>query len=162
MVNHKNLFNKHDHFFLWPYLHEACSVSNVLEKVVDLTNLNILKTTSYVNQFFALILQDVRFSFGCTKYCAGFSKFLLMKRLKITLKGRKFQLLRIFRCQDIPKNGLHSEILSFTRIIYLNRGLSSSRAICKFNLQVIQNVWHRQGLVIHITVYNSTSFSNVS
>ena len=31
--------DEHDHIFLWPYLHWACFVPNVLEKVVDLTNL---------------------------------------------------------------------------------------------------------------------------
>ena len=96
------------------------------------------------------------------KVLRWFQQIFTYEKVKDNIKDRKFQLLRIFRCQDIPKNGLHSEILSFTRIIYLNRGLSSSRAICKFNLQVIQNVWHGQGLVMHITVYNSTSFSNVS
>ena len=35
-----------------------------------------------------------------------------MKRLKvILLKDRKFQFLSIFRCQDIRKNRLHSEII---------------------------------------------------
>ena len=36
---------KHHYFFLWPYLHPICYVSNVLEKVIDLTTLNILRTT---------------------------------------------------------------------------------------------------------------------
>ena len=35
-----------------------------------------------------------------------------MKKLKvILLKDRKFQLLSNFRCQDIPQNRLHSEIM---------------------------------------------------
>ena len=45
MVNCKNLLDKLDHFFLWPYLHQECFVSNNLEKVVDLNTLNILITT---------------------------------------------------------------------------------------------------------------------
>ena len=41
------------------------------------------------------------------------SKLLPMKRLKvILLKNRKLQVLSIFRCQDILKNELHTEIMS--------------------------------------------------
>ena len=69
---------------------------------------------SYVNQFFALLIpQDVRFLFECAKYCACFSKFLPAKRLKvILLKDRKSQILNIFRCQGVPKNGLYTETVS--------------------------------------------------
>ena len=44
--------DEHDHSFLWTYLHQIC-LSNLLEKVVDLTTLNIAKTaTSKVMSFF--------------------------------------------------------------------------------------------------------------
>ena len=46
----------------------------------------------------------------CAKNYACFSKLLPVRRLKvIILKDRKLQLLSIFRCQDIPKYGLHSK-----------------------------------------------------
>ena len=45
-------------------------------------------------------------SFAC------FSKLLPVKRVKVKFwKNRKFQLLSIFRCQDIAKNVLHSKIM---------------------------------------------------
>ena len=57
-----------------------------------------------------LTLQDVRFLFGCAKYFTCFGKILRVKRLKVILwKDKKLQVLNIFRCQDIPKNGLHNE-----------------------------------------------------
>ena len=59
-----------------------------------------------------LILQDVRFLFGCAKYFACFSKLLPVKKLKVILwKDRKLQLLSIVGCQDISKNGPHSETM---------------------------------------------------
>ena len=90
--------------------------------------------------------------------------------------------LSIFRCHDIPKNGLHSEIMfpsQFTTslksylescyifkfltcnvqiFIYFNKGSSSSRAIFKSILHVSQNLCHGEGLLIHVTVYNSAFF----
>ena len=45
----------HGDFFLWTHLHQACFVSNVLEKVVDLTTLNILRTTRVMLMNFCLI-----------------------------------------------------------------------------------------------------------
>ena len=60
-----------------------------------------------------LIPQDVKFLFEGAKYCACFSKFLPVKRLKvILLKDRKSQILNIFRCQGVPKNGLYTETVS--------------------------------------------------
>ena len=60
-----------------------------------------------------LILQDIKILFGHAKYFSCFSKFLPVITFKvILLKDRKLQLLSIFRYQDIPKNGLHSEIIS--------------------------------------------------
>ena len=46
---------------------------------------------SYVNVL--LILQDVRFLFGCAKYFAYFSKLFPVKRLKVILRKKKLQLL---------------------------------------------------------------------
>ena len=117
---------------------------------------------------------------GCAKYFGCFSKLLPMKRLKVILwKDRKIQLLNIFRCQDIPKNGLHSEIMfppqfatsvkvTWKTIVFLkfwlvifkywfifNKRPSSSRVIFKSILHVNQNVCHSEGLLIHITVHNS-------
>ena len=83
---------------------------------------------------------------------------------------------------SIWKNGLHSEIIfppQFTTslksyletcyilkfltcnvqiIIYFNKGSSSSRAILKSILHVTKNVCHGEGLLIHVTVYNSAFF----
>ena len=42
--------------------------------------------------------------------------------------------------------------------LYLNKGSWSSRTIFKFMLHVIQNVWNKQGLLVQITVYNSTFY----
>ena len=44
MVKRKKLLDEHEHFFLGSYLCYACFVSNVLKKVVGLTNLNIWGT----------------------------------------------------------------------------------------------------------------------
>ena len=38
-------------------------------------------------------------------------------------------------------------------MIYFNKGLSSSLTIFKSILHVTQNVWHGQGLPIHVTAY---------
>ena len=40
-------------------------------------------------------------------------------------------------------------------MIYFNQGSSSSWAIFKSILHVSQNVCHGEGLLIHVTVYNS-------
>ena len=86
MVNRKNLFNKHDHFFLWPYLHHPF-VSNVQEKVVDLyiliTARAILMNFCLVNTSRSQIL--IRYA----KYCGCFSKciflsYLLTMHLKLS------------------------------------------------------------------------------
>ena len=105
--------DEHDHFFPWPYFHEACFVSNVQEKVVDLTTLNIMRTTRVMSMKFCIVnTPKSSFLFGCAKYFACFSKFLPVKRLMVILwKDRKLQVFTIFRCQDISKNGLHSEIM---------------------------------------------------
>ena len=44
-VNHKNLLDEHDHFFLSLHLHQVYFVSNIMWKLVGLTTLNILRTT---------------------------------------------------------------------------------------------------------------------
>ena len=84
-----------------------------------------------------LIPQDVRFLFECAKYCACFSKFLPVKRLKvILLKDRKSQILNIFRCQGVPKNRLYTETVSplqsipaFAPQLFLSLSLSYSDMI---------------------------------
>ena len=87
-------------------------MSNVLEKVADLTTLNIVWTARAMLINFCKILQDDRFLFGYAKYFACFIKLFPVKKLKVILwKNRKLQLLSIFRCQDIPKIGLHSTIM---------------------------------------------------
>ena len=55
MVNRKNLLDEHEHFFLGHYLRYACFVSNVLEKVVGLTNLNIWRTTEAMLMKFCIV-----------------------------------------------------------------------------------------------------------
>ena len=45
MVNRKNVLDEHDHFILLCYSRQPCLVPNALEKVVRLTNFNILITT---------------------------------------------------------------------------------------------------------------------
>ena len=84
-------------------------MSNVLEKVVDLTTLNIMRTTRAMLMNFALLIpQDVRFLFGCAKYCACFSKLFYEK-----VKGNiiKRQETSAFKPFSLPKNGLHGEIM---------------------------------------------------
>ena len=49
-----NLSDEHDHFFFWPYLHWACFVSNILEKRVDLTTLNIMRITRAMLMIFSV------------------------------------------------------------------------------------------------------------
>ena len=78
MVNCKNLFDKNDHFFLRPYLHQARFVSNVLEKVVDLTILSILGTARAMLINFCLVL-------GVQSILFASAIFFPVKRLKIIL-----------------------------------------------------------------------------
>ena len=54
LVNRKDLLNERDHFFLCLCLHQACFVSNVLEKMVDLTTLNILRTARAILMIFCM------------------------------------------------------------------------------------------------------------
>ena len=62
-VNHKVLLDDNGHVFLWLHLHQACFVSNFMEKVVGLTNLNILRTTRAI--FMNLFI--VKQTFACEK-----------------------------------------------------------------------------------------------
>ena len=43
-------------------------------------------------------------------------------------------------------------------MIYFNKGSSSSRAIFKSILHVIQNLCHGEGLLMRVTIYNSAYF----
>ena len=45
-------------------------------------------------------------------------------------------------------------------MIYFNKGSLSSQAIFKSILHVSQNVCHGEGLLIHVTVYNSAFLLN--
>ena len=63
MVNRKNLFSKHDHFFLWPYLHQP------------LTARAILMNFCLVNTSRSQIL--IRYA----KYCGCFSKCIFLSYL---------------------------------------------------------------------------------
>ena len=55
----QKFINEHNHFFLWPYQHQACQVSNILGK--DLTTLNILRTARAIfMKLCMVILQGAR------------------------------------------------------------------------------------------------------
>ena len=47
-------------------------------------------------------------------------------------------------------------------MIYFNKGSLSSRVIFKSILHVSQNGCHGEGLLIHVTVYNSAFFRVIS
>ena len=69
MVNRKSLFDKHDHFFLLLYLYQACFVKNILQKVVDLTTLNILRTQDFYNFCFINTLRCQILIWLCKVFC---------------------------------------------------------------------------------------------
>ena len=73
------------------FLHQACFVSNVLGKVVDLTTLNILRTArAMLMRFCIVILQDVRFLFwGDFRVFADFIRFLPQRLKAVILKSIK-------------------------------------------------------------------------
>ena len=86
MVNCKNLFDKNDHFFLRPYLHQARFVSNVLEKAVDLTILSILGTARAMLINFCLVNTYLGDSYlGVQSILFASAIFFPVKRLKIIL-----------------------------------------------------------------------------
>ena len=61
--------DKHDHFFLLLYLYQACFVKNILEKVVDLTTLNILRTQDFCNFCFINTLRCQILIWLCKVFC---------------------------------------------------------------------------------------------
>ena len=71
MVNRKNLFNKHDHFFLWPYLHQP------------LTARAILMNFCLVNTSRSQILIRYANYCGCFSKCI-FLSYLLTMHLKLS------------------------------------------------------------------------------
>ena len=117
MVNHKKLSDEHDHFFLLTLFTSGFFVSNVLRKVVDLTTLNILRTTRAMLMNFCiintqrgqiLIFRLFRPIFTCGKVKGNTTKRLKTSAFKYFLLPRHFK--------------VHSEIKSpVQRMIYLNK-----------------------------------------
>ena len=117
MVNHKKISDEHDHFFLLTLFTLGFFVSNVLRKVVDLTTLNILRTTRAMLMNFCiintqrgqiLIFRLFRPIFTCGKVKGNTTKRQKTSAFKYFLLPRHFK--------------VHSEIKSpVQRMIYLNK-----------------------------------------
>ena len=114
VVNHKSLIDKRDYFFLWYYLHQACFVSNVLEKVVDLTNLNIFRTTRAMLMNFCLVdtLPCQVFIWVCKVLCLFQQIFNYKKVRGNIVKRQKNSASKHFLLTRYSKKWLHREIMS--------------------------------------------------
>ena len=80
---------------------------------VDLTTLNIVRTTSAMLMNFCIVNTPryQNFIWACKVFFL-FQQVFTCDNVQGNITDRKLQLLSIFRYQDIPKNGLHSEIIS--------------------------------------------------
>ena len=103
MVKHKSLLDKHDHFFLWHYLHQAWFVSNVPEKMVDLTALNILKTTRAVLINFCLVdTTRCQILFWVYKLLCLFQQIFTYGKVKDNIIKR--QKISALKCVSLPRS----------------------------------------------------------
>ena len=144
MVNRKHLFHKDDHFFLWPYLHQACIVSNVIEKLVGIALLNILRITRAILMNFFLLNTQILI-LKC-KVLYSFQKIFTSEKVKGNIKKEKIII-----------------FLKFWLVMYKKWFIpTKEHHHLEFILDVAQNVWHNQGLLVYISVYNSACFWFIS
>ena len=107
--------DEHDHIFLWPYLHWACFVPNVLEKVVDLTN---LMDFCIVNSRRCQVLICV-----CKLFCL-FQQTNACEKIKVDIMKRQKTSLSVFTSTSLQLQ-LHLHC-SIHIMIYFNKGSLSS------------------------------------
>ena len=149
--------------------------------MVDLTTLNISRTTRAMLMNFCIVNTPSCqiLIWVCKVFCLFQQTFACAKVKGNIIKRQKTSALKHFsfpryfkkwtaQWNHVP-SALHEsclenyyifKILTYhvQMMIYFNKGSSSSRAIFKSMLHVIQNVWHGQGLLIHVTLYNSAYF----
>ena len=85
--------------------------------MVDLATLNISRTTiaTLMNFYFVNTPRNLIFIWVC-KVFSLFQQIAACEK-SLLFKDRKLHLIRISRCQDIPKHGLRSETMSPTHSI---------------------------------------------
>ena len=111
-------------FFLLSLFTSGFFVSNVLRKVVDLTTLNILRTTTAMLMNFCIINTQRGHILicGCKVFCLFQQIFVCGKVKGNTTKRHKALAFTYFLLPRHSKNELHSEIKSLVqKMIYLNK-----------------------------------------